>query len=99
MVWKSPAQRANIKGTITIRAAAYKFLTHHSRNITIDSDDHVLAKLSIEANNLGHGDHMAHIQGGRSISNRLLDPTSIHFSYLPKNGDLEISDCFRSSQA
>jgi len=58
----------------------------------MDSDDHILEKLSVEANNLGQGDLMARIQDGWSISNRLLDPMSIHYGYLPSEGDLEVPD-------
>ncbi|KAF3053825.1 hypothetical protein E8E11_010202 [Didymella keratinophila] len=58
----------------------------------MDSDDQIFEKLSVEANNLDHGDLMARIQDGWSISNRLLDPTSIYYGYLPSEGDLEVPD-------
>lgn len=58
----------------------------------MDSNEQILETLSIEANNLGHGDLMARIQVGWSISNRQLDPASIYHGSPPTAGDLELPE-------
>lgn len=91
-VWRSSAQRVNIKVATNIHARECNFITYHNRNITMDPNDHVLEKLSIEADSLSHGDLMARMEDGWSISNRLTDPVSIHYGYSPSDRDLEVPD-------
>lgn len=91
-VWRSSAQRVNMKVATNIHARECNLITYHNRNTTMDSNDHVLENLSIKSDSLSHGNLMARMEDGWSISNRLLNQISIHYGYSPSDGHLKVPD-------